>query len=766
MRKWPFFLLASGASLSVLPRLWAQTGSRPSIVRPPFVPPPFVPPRPWPAPLTELRLEKQSAQVEIGGPLARVHLRQTLRNASARALEGSYLFALPSGAAVSNFAMTMNGKRLEAEVLEGDKAREIYQGIVQKLRDPAILEFVGRDLLRAKVFPVPAGGSVEIELDYAQTLTGNRFTLPLRGPNGASDAKASVEVKLRGADLRAVYSPSHQVEVRRPDEAKIARVSNGPAPSSASGGDQTLVSGEFPDSTRDFTLLWTRGGGKVGLDLLTTPPDGNGDGYFLLLAAPDPALTAREVEAKDVVFVMDTSGSMSGPKIEQARRALQTLLGDLNPGDRFNIITFASSVNPFRDALVPASAANLQAARDFAAGIKAVGGTNISDALQSALGMTGRSARAAQIVFLTDGQPTVGQTDADAILGEAQKENAARARVFTFGLGYDVNARLLDGLASDNRGSSDYVTPDEDIEEKVGALYEKIAYPVLSDPKVDFGALGAYDVYPAQLPDLFRGSQAIVMGRYRGDARAKIVLAGQSSGQTLRFDGTSNRVPAPEVPKLWASRKIAWLIDDARRQNRPVSDEARDEIVQLSRKYGIVTPFTAALITEDEATSSFARPAPMLGSIPFNGSILQRGGARKPSRASEARQDAGAIGGAGGSAGGGTGAAENGVFAAGRFIAPSGAAGVAASQATQALRDGRADALPDVKTVAGKTFQLRDGVWTDSAFDAQKAGAPRVVKFASDEYFALAKDAQLAQWLSVGPRVLVLWNGKPLQIEP
>lgn len=729
MQKSLFFLILT-TLLAALSPTWAQE-HRPEIF-PPFRPPIRLPrPIPLPAPLTELRLESQSAKVEIRGPLARTHLRQTLRNPLFRALEGSYLFALPQGAAVSNFAMTMNGKRLESEILEGDKAREIYNGIVQKLRDPAILEWVDRDLVRAKIFPVPAGGTVEIELDYAQTLNENRLVLPLRTPGASSadNSRASVEIAFDDADLRAVYSPSHSIETRR-------------------AGGKTLISGEFGTLERDFSLLWTRGGGKVNLQMLTSRGD-EADGTFLLLAAPDPRVAKEEIAAKDVVFVFDTSGSMEGAKIEQARRALRTLLGNLNPRDRFNIVTFASSVQNFRDGLIPATPANLEAARRFADGIKAVGGTNINDALVEALKMMNPQTPVAgaapqQIVFMTDGQPTVGETDVAQILKNVGAANNVRdpltedlprrswARLFVFGVGNDVNARLLDSLAQENRGASDYVTPAEDIETKVGALYEKIAFPVVSDARIDFGGLGVYDVYPPQLPDLFRGAQVAVFGRFRGEAKGKIALTGRAGAQNVRFEGAISGLDGSELPKLWATRKVAFLIDDARRANRPLADEVRDEIIKLSRKYGIVTPITAALITED--TPQLGRPLPSLSS---NAPIFRR-------RDSDAASPMAARGG---------------------VLAESGEAGVAVAERLEDLRQGRSETVADVKTIAGKTFSLQNGVWTDSEFDPQKAGAPRVVKFASSEYFELLRDAKLAKWLSVGTRVVVVWKGQVLRIE-
>ncbi len=720
-------------------------------VRPPFEPP-FAPPfprpipRPFPAALTELRLEKQSAKVEIRGPVATTHLRQTLRNSASRALEGTFLFALPDGAAVSNFAMTMGGKRLEAEVLDGDQARQIYANIVRQMRDPAILEFVGRGIARVKIFPIPPHQTAEIELDYTQNAAQGQLSIPLRSPqprsaqeadsNGQNAAKSSVEIEIEGEDVRGVYSPSHRVETRR--------VGSGT-------NSKTLISGEFGDSNRDFSLLWTRDSQKVGLTLFSSKTAGE-DGTFLLLAAPDAALSRAQIEAKDVVFVFDTSGSMEGAKIEQARRALQTLLGNLGPKDRFGIVTFASSAQTFRDALVEASPANLSDARRFAGQIRALGGTNIGEALQSAFKLSQKSARPQQIVFLTDGQPTVGQANIDALLEDAQKQNGSGARVFSFGLGNDVNARLLDALASDGRGAADYVAPGEDIEVKVGALYEKIAFPVLSGGEIDFGGLQTYDIYPPRLPDLFKGGQVAVMGRFRGDLPRSIALSGLTGGQKSRFQGQISRAATGDLTKLWATRKVGFLIEDARRAGLPLDGEVREEIVKLSRRYGIVTPLTAGLITEDSAPSSrfAASPAPML---------RNRAGGRA-TRGFALPDDLAQVG-----------DSVNGNFNAnaGGFaprLAESGAAGVATAQKARELREGRADVAQNVKIVAGKTFRLRDGVWTDAEFDAKKSGAVRAIKFASNEYFQLVKTRELAQFFSVGERVIVMWKGEALRVEP
>ena len=575
--------------------------------------------------------------------------------------------------------------------------------------------------MRTKIFPIPPGGAVEVELTYSQPLAGNRFTLPLRVPGTQTPTRAALDVSFSNADTKAIYSPSHPIEtVRR--------------------GSQTRVTGEWT-TDRDFALGWTRGAGAVGVDLLTFQRPGESDGYFMLLAAPDARAEDKQIEAKDVTFVFDTSGSMGdNGKIEQARRALHTLLNSLGARDRFNIITFASDVRPFSERVVPVSPANLEAARAFVASIKAVGGTNIEAALQTALKDTGKDeiARPKQIVFLTDGLPTVGEIKVETLLDEARQANDGAARMWTFGVGYDVNTRLLDGLASENGGDADYVAPKEDIEAKVGALYEKIAYPVLTDLKLNRGGMEVYDVYPRRLPDLFRGGQMLVMGRYKG-APQKVSLGGQLGGAAQSFGGQTS-AGGEELPRLWATRKVGFLIEDARRAGRPLDGEVRAEILQISRKYGVVTPLTAALITEDERRDT------VFESAGGNNSL----GRRDIFRGTGLTGVAGALP---------AGALD--------YDAQTGAGAVAASKAIGQLQQGYAAPVvgSGTKVLGGKTFVWRGGVWIDSAYDAAKFPAPKVVKFGSAQYFGLLDDAQVAAWLSAGEQVVFVKDGMVVRVE-
>ncbi len=775
-----------------LPGPWPRPGPRPGPG-----PGPWPQPRPWPQPLPalgqELRLVSQEAKVRIDDAAARTTLTQTFENTTGRTIEGTYLFPLPQGAAVSNFAMMVNGKRVEAEILDQDKAREIYQGIVAKLRDPAILEFTDRNLLRARIFPIPAGDRPKVELSYSEALKPDggqsgsfRFVLPLKLPVGGAADKASVDIDISSKNgLRGVFSPTHHVEVTRdPANGNRARVtgefsredSSAQAAASTSGG----AAGDGGRSDRDFVLYFSTGGAKVGVSPIVFENAGE-DPYFMLLVAPDPKIDAREVAAKDVVFVCDTSGSMEGAKIVQARNALRNLVGLLNPGDRFNIITFSSDVRTFRDGIAEASPANVSAAKAWVNEIKAVGGTNINDALVESLKMFGAApgARPRQIVFMTDGQPTVGETDIAQILKNvraangqpSQRDEASpfKARLFVFGVGYDVNTRLLDTLAEDNRGSSDYVLPEEDIEAKVGALYRKIAFPVLSEPRLDWGGARVYDVYPRRLPDLFRGTQAVVFGRIEGGfgPGARVQLSGLSNGAQARIEGDSwgaGDARNDALPRLWAARKIGFLIDDARLNNRPIDGEVRDEVVKLSKRYGIVTPLTAALITEDTPGFPIITTTTQAGiggniSGGFGGGIMRRS-ARARGNAMEADASAGAAG-AGGM-----------MAAAPSLSAQSGAGAVAASRAQRKMQEATSvDERAGVRFIGGKSFFQQGGQWIDTAFDAAKSARPERITFGSDAYWKLVGQAskisaELPKWLSLGDSVIIALPGRTIEIVP
>ncbi|MEK7682008.1 MAG: VWA domain-containing protein, partial [Chloroflexota bacterium] len=401
-----------------------------------------------------------------------------------------------------------------------------------------------------------------------------------------------------------------------------------------------------------------------------------------LLIAPPVQAPAKAVD-KDVVFVLDISGSMQGQKMEQARAALEYVLDRLNPGDRFNIIAFNSAVSTYADALRPAS--EKAQALPFVRGLQAAGGTNIHDALRTALGMAPQGGgRPHVVIFLTDGLPTVGVIQTNAIIDGVVQASKKDVRLFAFGVGDDVNAFLLDTIAQRNRGVSDYIRPGQDIQEKLARFYEKISTPVLTDLKLDTGAVKVEDVYPQPLPDLYAGNQLVVVGRYRGEVAAAIALKGMVNSQEKTYTYADQSFPSESasaafLPRLWATRKVGYLLNQIRLNGQ--NKELVDEVVALATRYGIATPFTSFLVQEKGgAVTPPGTPRPL---------PAQGGPAPAPSLAPQ-----------------------------------SGAAAVQASRAIEGLRqaDKAADAsTQEQKVVGARVFVLRDGVWTDTTY---KQGTP------------------------------------------
>lgn len=559
---------------------------------------PVRPPRPR---LQPIQVEQHKVSVDITDGVARTTVRQVFRNPNGMNLEGMYMFPLPEGAAVSNFSMMMGGKMVAGEVLEKDKAASIYQGIVRRQQDPALLEYMGKRLFRARVFPIPPRGVSEIELAYDETLTRDGRTVEWRYPyrtrsvSRAPVGQASVHVKLKSTDpVLTVYSPSHEVDVVK------------------KGDHDASVSYESKQDPgdRDFVVVYGLSKeGSVGATLFAHS-EGEDGGAFLLLLAPSSELEKGRTVAKDVIFVVDTSGSMSGDKIEQTKKALRYCINSMGQDDRFNIVPFATEASTWKDGLVHASGANKDAALGFVQKMQARGGTNINDALVQALAMSKDKDRPFMVIFMTDGEPTIGITTTNGILGNVKTANKALTRLFVFGVGENLKVDLLDLLAEQNHGARDYVGSKENIEVKVSSFFEKVSSPVLADVSLDISGVEVTDLYPKRLPDLFRGSQLLVTGRYRGAGTGVVKLKGKVEGKAVEhvFERTfkDGKDKTSFVPRLWAVRKVGYLMDQIRLNG--ANEELRKEVVRLGKKYGIVTPYTSYLVLEDDVAAAPARP--------------------------------------------------------------------------------------------------------------------------------------------------------------
>ena len=656
-----------------------------------------------------LAIKYHHVQTTITDQVATTAVDQVFVNDWDRECEGTYLFPIPESAAISDFTMEVDGKTLEGRLLTKDEARRIYEEIVRGRRDPALLEYIGRNAFRARIFPIPARGEKRVQIEYTQLLTADagliKYVYPLNtekfSPKPLKEVAVSVRIKA-AQPIKSVYSPSHDVAVARPGEREAL-----------ASYEATNVR---PD--KDFVLYYTTSTDDVGLSLLTYRPSGE-DGYFLLLAAPKVELDASKVVAKDVVLVLDTSGSMEGKKLTQAKEALRFVLDHLNDTDRFSIVSFNTAVTRYTDGLRPAS--ERAQARRFVDDLRASGGTNIDGALKEALQGVGAD-RPAVIIFLTDGLPTAGVTDVGSIADNVRRAAPKSVRLFPFGVGYEVNTVLLDTLATQNRGTTAYVKPEESLEEAVSSFYSKVGQPVLTDLKLDFGSARVYDTYPDTLPDLFAGSQLVLAGRFKGEGPTTITLRGIAGDKEQRFtypaDFPRSALGDPSIANLWATRKIGYLLTQIRLHG--ADKELVNEIVALATRFGIVTPYTSFLVDE---RSNLAAP----GASKAAGERLYRALATPaPAAGPQAVQDSQALGALRGAQGGGP-------------------------------------TSEQVKQIADKAFVLRQGAWIDTTYTE----GMKLVKltFGSDDFFALlAARPQWGRYFAAGDKLTVVLDGVAYQV--
>lgn len=554
-----------------------------------------------PPPQSTYCIESLNVSSRIRGQLAEVQVEQTFVNTGSRTLEAQFLFPLPHDAAIDSMTLMVNGEELPAKLLDADHARRRYEDIVRRSKDPALLQWIDHGLYQTNVFPIPPGEKRTVTIQYSQLLRKDHslidFLFPLSTAQFTSKPVQSVSFRIAvesETPLKNLYSPSHPVNVER------------------NGEKHAVITYETKDSIprRDFRLFVDAQEGDIGTLLLSTRSDADEDGYFLLLASPE--LNHAEVPRtpKTVMLVIDRSGSMSGEKMEQARGAARSMINGLREGDLFNIIAYEAKVESFRPELERFNEETRQQALAFIESLNSGGGTNIHSALSTAFKSLQDKSRPTYVLFLTDGQPTVGNTDESEIARAVRDNNVVDARLLVFGVGYDVNSRLLDRLSRQNRGISEYVRPNENIETAVSNVVKRISFPVFTDVQLTFevdaelhGVSQVNRVYPAGPLDLFEGQQLVVVGRYRKSGPATIRMTGQFGGKEKSFEFPAEFAPAgspgryQEIETLWAVRRIGEILDDIDLEGK--NQELIDELVRLSTKYGILTPYTAFLADEN-----------------------------------------------------------------------------------------------------------------------------------------------------------------------
>jgi Ca-activated chloride channel family protein len=646
------------------------------------------------------RVEKvrSAVNVRVTGRVASVTVEEWFRNGGVALGEATYMYPLPGEAVFSNYSLWQGDQELRGEMMDAAQARGIYEAIVRARKDPALIELVGHGMIRARVFPIGPGETRKITLRYTQMLDRTGDAWRFRYAAARDVTPRSFRLQADSAErLGEPYSPTHRVTSRR------------------DGGRLEIT---LSDTTwsRDLELLLPLTRGLVGVSALTHRPVGE-DGFFMLLVAPGQARISEALR-RDLVAVVDVSGSMSGDKIEQAKSALAQLLGTLRGTDRFRLVAFSSDVRRYAPEWTTASPEARRAAVEWVHNLTANGGTNIAGALTEAFAVAPDAEALGMVVFLTDGLPSVGESDPERLADAAERERG-RYRVFTFGVGHDVNTFLLDRVAVRARGASEYVAPGGSIEQAMGALAAKTATPVLSDLTLsaDHG-VELYDVQPGTLPDLFGGDEVVIFGRYRGVGSGEWSLSvrGRRGGREERFTTTvhgGGSAGTEYVTQLWAARKAAALSRELRLRGN--SQEVMQELRALALRYGILTEYTAYLVQEPNIVADRLRrdAVPMAAPGAQTGEEAVNRSRREASAAQSLSLDA--------------------VAADGYRVA---------------------EAKARSRHVGNRMFVLRDSVWTD----LRHADTARVVTVSrySDAYFALLRALpELVQPAALDPAVLV-----------
>jgi Ca-activated chloride channel family protein len=565
----------------------------------PWPHPPHPIPRPTPpTPPISYKIKELAYNAKITDQIAQVQVAQTFVNTGSQQAQVQFVFPIPYEGAIDRMTFMVDGKEYDAKLLEAKKAREIYEGYVRRNQDPALLEWVGMGMFQTSVFPVPPGAERKVTLKFSQLLRKDHnltdFMLPLSTAKYTSQPveKVSINATIETtSEIKSVYSPTYPVEVKRPDSkhAVIKYEATNAVPAT------------------DFRLFFDTNDGKLGASLISYRPESSEEGFFLMLASPEIKTESADRPAKTVIIVADRSGSMSGKKIEQAKEAVKFVLNNLRTGDTFNIVAYDSAVESFKPELQKFDEETRKQALGFIEGLYAGGSTNIDGALSTALGMIKDDKRPNYVLFLTDGLPTAGETNEAKIAVNAKNNNKIRARIINFGVGYDVNSRLLDRLGRENFGQSEYVRPDENIEANVSRLYAKMSSPVLTgvNVKIEVDAATTESgpsvnrVYPKEVYDLFAGEQLVMIGRYKKPGNAKVNITGKLNNDEKKYDFPATLVEKSNdqtyafVEKLWALRRVGEIIDEIDLKGK--NDELVKELVGLATKHGILTPYTSFL---------------------------------------------------------------------------------------------------------------------------------------------------------------------------
>jgi Ca-activated chloride channel family protein len=672
-----------------------------------------------------VRYHHVTVHIKDGHAVTRVE--QEFYNPYDSEIEGRYLFPIPPDAILSSFQATVDGRRQEVARQDASATNEALYALVAQQHDPSLFQYADWESFAFDLH-LPAFGSRSMSLEYEEVLAPvgglyrYRYVLSTERYSSLPVEEVSITAEIRSSSgLASVYSSSHAIRTERLE------------------GGRARVTWQARDAnpSKDFELFFAPAEGGYGGGLLTG--ERNDQDHFLFVFSPEVAEKQAETLPKDIVFVIDRSGSMGGEKLEQARDALHHILGRLGKADRFSIVSFDERLEHLESSLVPVDRHTVQSARRFVDDLTADGSTDLEAALQAGLAILEHSEKQGttqMVVFLTDGLPTAGITDDQAITDRVARTNSRLdARLHVFGVGYDVNSHLLDRLAADNGGTVTYVQPGENLELALTGFYDRIARPLLTDLQIEFEGIRVDQLYPQTLPDLFQGSSLMLTGLYEGVGREAVVRIRGWAGRVrreyvYRYD-LGEAAGHDFVPRLWATRRVGALLDRVRVDGE--DGALVDEIRKLGLSYGIVTPYTTFVIQAQAGGVASAENMALYGNqAELNqawGQVTIQARVQNQAYQQSAQADL-AVG------------------ANVRNMGPKSVAQVGAQQVDLSLLEAHDPGAPI------------SGEWL-----ARHIQVDRTIEFGSEEYFALAADPEARAFLQSGRNAIFAYLGQIIAVQ-
>lgn len=681
-----------------------------------------------------LEVKDHYVNVDIFELTAITNIEQTFYNPNSRRLEGTYLFPVPRGAVIQKFSMVINGKEVIAELLDAKKAKKIYEDIVRAQLDPAILEYDGLDLFKVRIFPIEPLSEKKIKISYTEILKKDfgtvEYIYPLNTEKFSSKPLKDLVIKVNlktDSEIKNIYSTSHNIDIVRKDNTRA------------------IISYEENNTKPDidFKLYYSTLNSKIGISIIPYKEERD-DGFFFLNISPGYEIDENQIEAKDVTFVFDNSGSMQGDNLIQAKRALDLCISNLREKDRFEVIRFSTDAEALFSSLKEGTNENKKRAKEFIESINAIGGTNIEEALKLAL-QESNDDRLHIIVFITDGKPTIGETNEDKLLKLIEKSNINKIRIFTFGIGYEINTHLLDKITELTNGYRVYIIPEENIEVKISNFFIKVNSPILTNISIDFGTdIKVKNIYPNKISDIFKGGSVSLTGRYSKSGKTTITLKGTINKKEVifKYDFTFPQIALkdPFIANIWATRRIGYLLDYMRLHKE--EKELIEEITSLAKKYGIITPYTSYLIVEDEINrinkNELSEKYQTINNYKRSNQnrIIEE---RK--RYDQIKKE------------------KSGEDSVKQSIENQYLSDIESLSESRVIENIDESFNQNYKNIQGRAIYQVDNYWVDSNIQILKPKKEKKIKFASEEYFGLYRNNPLiSQFLALGKNVIFVFN--------